>query len=228
MITPANASAATSAANGPATKSEKSAAASASDFNNFLSLLTAQLRNQDPLSPLDSTQFVEQLASFSSVEQQIETNRLLEEMVSGAGNSDLGAATSWIGKEVEAETKTAHFSGDPLSFEIPARAGATPAEFVVRSASGSVIYHEALRAGQTTITWNGINSSGDAAFEGDYKVSVEYALEDGSAESGPLRTTARVTEARLVDGALSLLLANGALIDPATVSAVRAGDDQTS
>lgn len=228
MITPANNPAAAGAAAAQAPKSQKSAATAASDFDNFLSLLTAQLRNQDPLSPLDSTQFVEQLASFSSVEQQIETNRLLEEMVNGASNSDLGAATSWIGKDVEAETGVAHYSGEPLTFGIPTHAGAATSEIVIRSSSGSVIYHAPIGAGQTSFTWNGVNSSGDPAFEGDYKVSIEYTAEDGGKETGPVRTTARVTEARLIDGALRLLLENGSLIDPATVTAVRASADRTS
>ncbi|MBB4659634.1 flagellar hook assembly protein FlgD [Parvularcula dongshanensis] len=48
------------------------------DFDAFLTMLTAQVRHQDPLAPLDSTQFVEQLATFSSVEQQVETNKHLE------------------------------------------------------------------------------------------------------------------------------------------------------
>lgn len=223
MITPADLSTAANPASAPATKSQKSAAAAASDFQNFLSLLTAQLRNQDPLSPLDSTQFVEQLATFSSVEQQIETNRLLEELIGGAGNSGLESATSLIGKEVEAEAEAARFAGQPLEFAIPARAGATSSEIVVRTAAGAVVYREPVGAGQTRFTWKGVDSSGNETPQGDYKFKVDYSLDGAVVGTGALRTTARVTEARLVDGALRLVLENGSLVDPATVSAVRIG-----
>ena len=62
----------------PTAATDQSAAAAAADFETFLSLLTTQLRNQDPLKPLDSTEFVAQLASFSAVEQQINTNAKLD------------------------------------------------------------------------------------------------------------------------------------------------------
>ena len=80
--TTATSAATTSTATSSASKS--SSAVESSDFKSFLSLLTAQLKNQDPLAPLEATQFVEQLASFSSVEQQIETNSLLEELLSSS------------------------------------------------------------------------------------------------------------------------------------------------
>lgn len=228
MINAADLPTAANAALPPATKSQKSAAAAASDFQNFLSLLTAQLRNQDPLSPLDSTQFVEQLATFSSVEQQIETNRLLEELVGGAGNSGLQSATSWIGKDVEAESESARFTGQPLTFAIPARAGEAPTEIVVRTGADAVVYREPVGIGQSSFTWKGIDSSGNETPQGDYKFTVDYSRDGAVVGTGALRTTARVTEARLVDGALRLVLENGSLIDPATVSAVRAAADQTS
>lgn len=227
MITPTDSAAAANATQANSEKTQKSAAAAAGDFENFLSLLTAQLRHQDPLSPLDSTQFVEQLASFSSVEQQIETNRLLEQLVGGGGDSSLESATAWIGKEIEVETDAARFAGDPLDFSIPARADATPAEFIIRDRSGSVVYRETLTAGQTSFTWNGQNSDGNTAPEGDYRFSVDYATKDGASETGAPRTTSLVTEARLVDGALRLVLENGGVVDPATATAVRAAD-QTS
>src|SRR5215813_8442151 len=72
------------------------------DFNNFLTLLTTQLKNQDPLSPMDSTQFTQQLVAFTGVEQQINTNAKLDQLI-GLDKSNLttGAAT-YIGNEIEA------------------------------------------------------------------------------------------------------------------------------
>ena len=197
------------------------AATAASDFQSFLRLLTAQLRHQDPLSPLESTQFVQQLASFSAVEQQIETNKLLRELTSGATKSGLEGATLWIGKEVETPVSAVRFSGAPLEFRIGQSATGATGEAVVKNASGAVVYREALQPGQSTFEWNGASTDGAGAPYGDYKVAVEYAADGGAVESKPVSVVARVTEARLADGVLNLVLDNGAVIDPSTITAVR-------
>lgn len=75
-----------------------------SDFHTFLTLLTAQMRNQDPLKPMDSTEFVAQLASFSAVEQQIETNSKLGELLGVLSDSPTVNPTEWLGKEVLRES----------------------------------------------------------------------------------------------------------------------------
>ena len=81
----------------PEASEPDSASLLATDFSNFLNLLTAQLRAQDPLSPVDSTQFVEQLASFSTVEQQINTNTKLDQIASQLGGGELDTLAQWIG-----------------------------------------------------------------------------------------------------------------------------------
>ncbi|MEO1532985.1 MAG: flagellar hook capping FlgD N-terminal domain-containing protein, partial [Pseudomonadota bacterium] len=89
-----------SATEGVATASERSTAAS--DFESFLTLLTAQLQNQDPLQPIDSTEFVAQLASFSTVEQLIGTNERLDALTQDVAAGDLAALAGWIGQEASA------------------------------------------------------------------------------------------------------------------------------
>ena len=91
------------------------------DFESFLQLLTAQMRNQDPLSPIDSTQFVEQLASFSAVEQQVQTNSLLEGLVGSLTESDLSDASQWVGRVVETASPSSYFAGEDLYYRIPDR-----------------------------------------------------------------------------------------------------------
>ncbi|MEQ8936412.1 MAG: flagellar hook capping FlgD N-terminal domain-containing protein, partial [Amphiplicatus sp.] len=203
----------------PAAKDNSAAATAASDFDSFLKLLTAQLRNQDPLSPLDSTQFVEQLASFSSVEQQIETNTLLKELTSGMTQSGLETATLWIGKEVQTPSETARFSGEPLSFKLPADASG---EIVVRNASKEVIYRHPVESGAGDFVWSGEKTDGTSAAHGDYTVKMEKKGADGVVKTTPVESVANVTEARLIDGAIRLILDNGSIVDPASVTAVRA------
>jgi flagellar basal-body rod modification protein FlgD len=198
------------------------AASSASDFQSFLKLLTAQLRNQDPLSPIDSTQFIAQLASFSSVEQQVATNTKLDALVANLVGSNLENATQWIGKEVEIASNAARFDGEPLLFSVP-ESGVVGAQVAVEitDAGGSTVYTEALAAGATSFTWDGKTSSGGIASNDDYQVSINYSTEGVVAETKDPIVLARVTEARLVDSSVKLVLESGAVVDPAKVLAVR-------
>ncbi len=216
-----NEAAPTSVVATPKAKDKSAAATAASDFQSFLKLLTAQLRHQDPLSPLESTQFVQQLATFSAVEQQIETNRLLREMTSGAAKSGLEGATLWIGKEVETAVGSVRYAGEPLEFRIGSGAADASGEVVVRNASGDIVYRKSVKAGESDFAWDGQTANGAVASHGDYKVSVEYAKDGEIVETRPVSVVAAVTEARLAGGALTLVLDNGAVIDPSTITAVR-------
>ena len=83
----------------------------ATNFNTFLTLLTAQMKNQDPLSPMDSTQFTQQLTQMTGVEQQLQTNDLLKQLVSNT-SSGISSAVSLIGKNVRAVSDTAGSAAD--------------------------------------------------------------------------------------------------------------------
>ena len=208
----------------------EAAASAASDFDSFLKLLTAQLRNQDPLSPLDSTQFVEQLASFSSVEQQIETNKKLDALTSGLAGSNLEAATQWIGKDVEVANSAAQFAGEPLTFGVPdSEHGDGLRAFTVTNAGGDVVYRAPISAGLQNFTWDGKTSSGGAASPGNYNVAVSFLAEDGSVvESKQPLAYARVNEARLTGTDVNLLLSNGAVVNTTDIRAVKAPEEDAT
>ncbi|MFQ5562733.1 MAG: flagellar hook assembly protein FlgD [Parvularculaceae bacterium] len=204
------------------------AAASASDFQSFLTLLTAQLRNQDPLSPLDSTQFVEQLASFSAVEQQIETNRRLEEIAGGLTASGLEGASQWIGKEVEAPVDAVFFKGESLNFAPAPSPLGLPSEVIVRDSADRVVYRAPLAPGQSSFEWNGTDNAGFVVPQGGYKVSVAYEKDGAVVATKPPLASARVVEARMINGALGLILENGGVVEPAVLTAVREASRQAS
>lgn len=206
-----------------APRAAKSAASAASDFQSFLRLLTAQLRHQDPLSPLDSTQFVEQLASFSSVEQQIETNRLLEELTGSFKNAGLETVTPWIGKTATVEATGVAFTGAPLTLAFPENAHGAPSEIVVRDANGNTVYRASVPAGAADFVWNGETIAGPPASSGKYVFVANYSNGEKTIASAPLLYSATVVEARLVDGAPRLVLDGGAIVDPAAVISVRKG-----
>lgn len=203
------------------TQAQDSGAASASDFQSFLMLLTAQLRNQDPLSPLDSTQFVEQLASFSAVEQQIETNDLLEAMASNFTAAGLDGAVQWIGKEVEVESGAANFQGEALRYRLPSGQGDHTAEIIVSDSSGNVVRRDGLSASDGLYIWDGKNDSGADQPHGAYRVEIAYYDEGDLVETKTPTAITTVSEARLIDGSVRLALENGALVDPEAISTVR-------
>lgn len=205
----------------PTTANSQNQATSASDFQSFLMLLTAQLRNQDPLSPLDSTQFVQQLASFSAVEQQIETNSHLEALAGNFAASGLDGAVQWIGKEVEVSSGDAYFQGDPLTFKIPPDTSDRFAELIITDRSGNVVRRDGLAQGLDRYVWSGETDEGVTAKEGAYKVELAYYDGDTLSESRAPIAVTEVAEARLVDGSVRLALGNGALVDPEEIKVVR-------
>src|SRR6201991_3075443 len=83
----------------------------ADSYQTFMSLLTAQLQNQDPLAPMDSTQFTQQLVQFSQVEQQIRTNEQLEGLVGQYQAASAGAALSYLGKDAIIEADETYLAG---------------------------------------------------------------------------------------------------------------------
>lgn len=227
MITDAITQAATSQA-GAVSKSNEAAATASADFDSFLRLLTAQMRNQDPLSPMDSTQFVEQLASFSTVEQQIKTNSQLESLVANLTASDLSSASEWIGRHVEISSKSSRFAGEPLNYRIPESASGTPTEAIVYNSSGEAVFRAPVAAGQQDFTWNGSDQDGKAVPYGEYFVEINFSKDGEVVDLKSPLTIAAVTEARVIDASAKLILANGAVIDPSDVRAVHMAPEVSS
>lgn len=188
------------------------------DFTTFLNLLTAQLKNQDPLKPLESTAFIAQLAQFSSVEQQIATNQGMQSLI-GILGGDVSDLASWLGAEVESEAG-GRFAGDPLTFraEEITQGGA---KVVVSDSSGAEVVRFDAPAGAATISWDGTLSNGGVAAEGVYTARLETTPVGGEPRTTPLVAFSAVAEARVIDGAPHLVLDNGARIALSEVKAVR-------
>ena len=88
----------------------------ASDFETFLKMLTAQARYQDPLEPIDSTEYAAQLAQFSMVEQQVQTNDTLSALMGQMGTSGMAALAGWVGMEARVQSPV-YFDGQPITVQ---------------------------------------------------------------------------------------------------------------
>ncbi len=190
------------------------------DFDTFLKLLTTQMQNQDPLKPMDSTEFVSQLASFSSVEQQIRSNDQLEKILEALGGNSPAGLSSWIGKEVRAATQ-ASYTGVPVDIATSPLADADRATLVVRNDFDQVVAQRAVDPEATSVTWDGKDALGNALPNGAYSFAVESYQRDNLLGTAPGEVYAQVTEVRIEDGLPTLVLANGSKVSTDAVTALR-------
>lgn len=144
------------------------------NYDTFLVLLTAQLQNQDPLAPMDSTQFTQQLVQFSQVEQQIRTNEQLEGLVGQYQAASAGAALSYLGRDAIIEDNATYLAGGEANWAYNMPSAASALEVNVRDSSGRIVYTsttEARGAGEHLFTWDGTTNSGGTAADGVYSLT---------------------------------------------------------
>jgi len=149
--------------------------AMASNYETFLSLLTTQLKNQDPLSPLDNNQFTQQLTSMTGVQQQLLTNQLLTQMIS-QNQSDMGSgAVNLIGKQVTVDTNDAALKDGKATWTFDLSGSTSEAKFDVLDTAGKVIWSGGssdFKEGMNTFTWDGKAANGVAQPDGVYTMRV--------------------------------------------------------
>lgn len=157
------------------TQSASNAAALQDDLNRFLSLLTTQLKNQDPLDPMDSNEFTSQLVQFASVEQQIYQNSNLEQLVALAQTNQVSSLVDFIGKQIEvAGTTKFPLEDSQAQFTYTMPAGAKSASIIIRDANGLTVYEQDanLEQGAHSFQWDGRDRNGGTAPDGQYSVLV--------------------------------------------------------
>ena len=203
-----------------AATSQDSNASSSSDFKTFLTLLTAQMRNQDPLKPMDSTAFVAQLASFSSVEQQVKTNSKLGELLEMFAGSTAANLTEWLGKEVRREG-AANFNGQPITINVTIHPSADTARLVVRDENAVIIHTQQFNSSATSVTWDGSTQGTGTAPTGRYTFEVESYTDGNLLETNPGSVFDLVTEVRLDHGNTVLIFQDGATLQADDASAIR-------
>lgn len=163
------------------TKSQQASASAVANFDTFLQLLAAQLQNQDPLDPLDGTQFTEQIASFSAVEQQIATNSNLEKLLQNQDFSQQTMAIGFVGKEVLAAGEAAPLENGQLEFTyvLPEDSVATTIEIFDKDGVKMKTIQGETLAGQFSVLWDGLDENGNPAPEGDYFLDISAFDSEG-------------------------------------------------
>lgn len=174
------------------------------EYNTFLMLLTTQIRNQDPLAPLDATQFVEQLATFSSLEQQVTTNDHLEAIGWMIAQLFEESANEWVGTQGEVTTSWVPYEGGEVEFTADIPAGADNAVMVLRDTAGNLIDSQTLKADQAPWTWDGKTAKGAEADSGLYQMTIELYKDGQAVGVMEPRIIAKVTSVSVEDGEVVL------------------------
>jgi flagellar basal-body rod modification protein FlgD len=155
----------------------------AGNFNTFLKLLTSQLQHQDPLNPLDTNQFTQQLVEFASVEQQVNMNSNLQTLISMQQSTESLQALQLVGANVTVNSNTATLSkatGSPATWGFSSPSPATGA-VTITSSTGQVALTGtiSLSAGSQSFTWNGQGNNGVTWPDGNYTLSINATGANG-------------------------------------------------
>ena len=202
-----------STANTPATSQTNAADSMAQlsgNFSTFLTLLTTQLKNQDPTSPMDSNQFTQQLVMYSQVEQQIQSNDNLKTLISQGTTSASSMATTYLGKKVSVTNGEASLSGGVATWTYSLNATAATNQLTVSNASGKIVYagKGETAAGTHTLAWDGKDSNGNALPDGPYKLTVTAADANKTAITASVASAGVVGQIDLTRGTPLLVVGN--------------------
>lgn len=186
----------------------------AQDFTQFLTLLTTQLQNQDPLNPMDSNEFTNQLVQFSQVEQAINTNQKLDDLVSLNLGSVSSVALGYVGLDIMYQSGDMSFDGaTPVKIAYALEKDASTANVNVYDEDGKLVYsHQIPRtAGKNEISWDGSLTGGGTAPEGTYKVTIAALDGDGKAISTSTAVSGHVKGIESQNGIVYLLVGERAV-----------------
>jgi flagellar basal-body rod modification protein FlgD len=212
---------ATSGTNSTSTSNTSSITGLSSNFDTFMKLLTAQLKAQDPLSPMDTKDFTNQLVQFSGVEQQIKTNDLLTSMSSLFSVNAGSMAVSYLGKTANAATDQAALVDKSASWQYEMPSNATSVSLKVFDSNNHLVktIDGEKTAGTKTFNWNGINSSGTQLTSGTYKLVVDAKNASGEA------ITAKISQKGIIEsvdmsGSEPLVRINGVDVKLSVISKI--------
>lgn len=212
-------------------KVSQSKAKLAKDLDSFLQLLTSQLKHQDPLSPMDSTEFTNQLVGFAQVEQQIGMNDNLTSMIWLSQQSIASNAVNYIGKTIEGESGQVPLQDGKLKAAYGLNTDAKNVTVVVRNEAGDIVYSRAMTAtadkaqGVHPFEWDGKDTNGNQLPDGAYGVSVTALGADDVAVESYVTAFGRVTGVTAINGTTVLLIGKvGIPVD--SVLSVTAADEQ--
>jgi flagellar basal-body rod modification protein FlgD len=146
----------------------------AKDMNQFMTLLTTQLKHQDPLSPMDSTQFTTQLVQFANVEQHIQSNANLENLIKINQSAMAMSSIGYIGKEIEAESTSVPLTGGEAQFSYTLSDRTQQTTIGITNDKGNLVatLQGKNDPGKHGVVWDGTDGYGNKLPDGNYSISL--------------------------------------------------------
>jgi flagellar basal-body rod modification protein FlgD len=204
-----------------ATSTSSSLSALSSNYELFLSILTTQIKNQDPLDPMDSSKYTEQLVQYSSVEQQIKTNDQLGNLLSVMAATTASSYVNYLGTNVVASGATTQLKDGEATWAYDSPSSGK-ARVEIRNNLGAVVYagDVDLAEGRDTFTWDGRTTAGSLAEEGNYSITIGR-YDANNRPTVPVATEVEGTvEGVEFTGSGAILLINGSRIPAGSVISV--------
>jgi flagellar basal-body rod modification protein FlgD len=193
----------------------------AGDYETFLRLMTAQIKNQDPLSPMSADEFAVQLATFSAVEQQTRTNDLLTQQLNQNAQNSMVQMAGWVGKEGRVAAPV-HFDGtSPVTLSPNPALGADRAVLVAKDSAGNEVSRTDIPVASADYDWLGLDADGAPLPEGVYSLSLESHAGDKLLGSNPVEYFGTIQEIRSSASGVTALFPGGVEVSTALVSALR-------
>ena len=170
----------------------------AGNFTTFLQMLTTQLQNQDPLSPMDTNQFTQQLVQFAQVEQQMKSNDQLSTLVSLQQTAQSSAALSYVGATVVVDGSNAQMTNSSATWNINVTKPAT-ANVTITDSTGQTVYTGAyaVSPGNQQFVWNGLGNDGKQWPDGTYKMTATAVDANNQSTAISTEVQGKVTSADL-------------------------------
>ncbi len=185
-------------------------ASSALGKNEFLTLLTVQMRNQDPTQPVDNKEMIAQLAQFSQLESLQGLSDKVDAMVTATDASSRLTTTQLVGKQALFNAdKIGLIAGSPSSFTLSLPAATDDTTAVISDANGKVVRTLHLgpqAAGSQTVSWDGLNDAGKPCATGEYYLGVSGTRKDGSTVAATARVRATITAVAYENGVAHLIV----------------------
>ena len=215
-----------SATEAAASGDSNSAAAKAKldeDLNKFLNLLVTQLKNQDPLDPMDANEFTSQLVQFASVEQQIYQNSNLEKMLNLQETSQISAMVDFIGNQVEFFSQDVPLANGLAEFSYVMPEGVSKGTINIANSSGINVFYENAdpSAGKHTVKWDGIDKNGNQLEDGVYTLLVSGQDPSGALMDVEHLVVGPVTGAGVDDGVVKLFINGAITVEQSEILSVR-------
>ena len=196
-----------------------------SDVNFFLTMLTTQLQNQDPTSPMDTDTFTQQIATYSGVQQQVTTNSNLTKLIAAQQQSTASVAVGYIGKEIESVGSTGEILGGQGAFSYNLASAAATANITITDSEGNVVFtgQGTTSAGRNVVVWDGVNSTtGAQEPDGVYTLAVTATDASGTAVTATPNAVTIVNGVETgSNGDIMLMSSYGPDVDMNAITAVR-------